>query len=143
MKKPRKSVGKKKSGTNAEEPAFGSDVDEHFVTYSTDVISEVTDVRFYEDTVKKIRMGHREVPVGYPSINAAIVEGLTNPTHIESRKPGHYLFVDSTSTNQSGDAMRMPLKVIEGTSARLQSVYFASTSEDGSNVIWRSSNGKK
>jgi hypothetical protein len=114
--------------------------DRNYKLIKTTIIPAVTEVRFYTDTVEKIKEGHPEVPIELPSIMDAAEKAIVAPTHIETSYGNSYVYVDAESTNVSGDPLRVPVKMVTGSSARVKSVYFAST-ESEHNVIWRRSDG--
>ena len=107
-----------------------------FKVILTTVIPEVTEVRFYQETVEHVRAEHPEVALELPSVAAATEAALVNPTHVEQSYNRSFVFVGAGSTNASGDPLRIPVRVVEGTSARVKTVYFATT-QTGDNVIWR------
>lgn len=109
----------------------------------TTVISNVTEVHIYPETIQKIKEGHPEVPVELPSVEAAIENAIVNPTHVEKSYNRSYVFVDASSTNWSGDPLRVPVKVVgdeESTSSRLKSAYFA-LADVTDLVIWQKEDG--
>lgn len=103
---------------------------------ATTAIPDVTSVRFYEDTKEHVRTNHPEVPIDLPSIDTGVTNAVTTPTHVERSYGNSYVYVDARSTNSTGDPLRVPVKVVAGTSARVKSVYFAST-PGGADVVWR------
>ncbi|HEX4196710.1 MAG TPA: hypothetical protein VHZ26_04645 [Caulobacteraceae bacterium] len=104
------------------------------------LIPQVTMVRIYAETLDHVREHHGlemgQIAPNLPSLTAAVVSAITNPTHIENPRPGSYVFVDAESTNAAGDAIRAPTKIISGTSALLKTFYFASTTGER-NIVWR------
>jgi hypothetical protein len=107
-----------------------------FKLITTNVLGTLTEVRIYSETVAHIQEEHPEVPILLPSIETAVTKTLQNPTHIEGSYGNSVVFVDSETTNSSGDPLRVPVKIINGTSGRLRTVYFA-TPSGPKNVIWR------
>lgn len=107
-----------------------------YIVIRTGVLSNITDVRFYEETKDHIEKEHPEVPVYLPSISYAIASTIAYPTHVEESYSGSYVYVDDETTNASGDPLRVPVKLVEGTSARVRTAYFATT-EGISNIVWR------
>lgn len=105
--------------------------------FRTSILSNLREVRLYDDTLDHIRDHHPEVPIELPSVTEAVGRAVEMPTHVESSGERHFVFVDSKSTNASGDPLRVPVKLVEGTSGRIQTVYFAQT-VTSRNVIWRS-----
>jgi hypothetical protein len=102
----------------------------------TNILPAVQEVRFYPETENHIREHHPEVPIELPSIQQAVELAIQRPTHVEVSYGNSYVFVDSGSTNKSGDPLRVPIKMIDSTvSGRVKSAYFAS-SEGDRQVIW-------
>jgi len=108
----------------------------------TTVISEVQMVAIYPETIDHIIRNHPEIGrnAGLPSLLHAIETTLTNPSLVEKSYNNSFVFVDQNSTNASGEPLRVPVKVVEGTSARLKSAYFAST-QGSREVIWTRTDG--
>lgn len=99
-----------------------------YVVIKTTILDDVTEVRLYDETVFHIRNHHPDVAVSI--VPSAVETAITNPTHVEASYRNSYVFVDSQTTNQSGDPLRVAVKKIEGTSALVKTAYFASTDED-------------
>jgi hypothetical protein len=103
---------------------------------TTSVVPALTEVRFYDETVEKIRLGHPEVPIALPSMHEAIAKAVKDPTQVEQSRLDAFVFVDATTTNASGDPLKVPVKVVEDTSGRVSTAYFGSTTAIR-NVIYR------
>jgi hypothetical protein len=101
----------------------------------TRVIPAITSARLYEETIAHIRLRHPDFPIELPSLTAAIERAVANPTHVEKSYEDSYVFVDSNTVNRAGDPLRVPVKVVAGTSGRVKSAYFASVERPGS-IIW-------
>jgi hypothetical protein len=112
-------------------------MNDEFTLIKTAVFSGVTEVRFYDETIAHIQE-HEEIPILLPSLFGSIERVIANPTHVETSYGNSYVFVDTETTNASGDPLRIPVKIIEGTSGRLRSVYFASAG-GVPNIVWRRS----
>ena len=69
-----------------------------------------------------------------------IFETASNPTSVFQRSASTFVYSDDKTTNHSGDPLLVPVKVVQGTSGRVRTFYFAST-ENFATVIWRKSNG--
>jgi hypothetical protein len=105
--------------------------------FSTSVYPGVTEVRLYEETAEHVKKDHPEVPLELPCMTAAVERGIASPALIEASYGNSVVFVDTDTTNASGDALRIPVKIIEGTtSGRIKSIYFASTSTQRP-ILWR------
>lgn len=109
-----------------------------YKTIATNVIPEITEARLYDDTVEKVKRDHREIPAELPSIQVAVTSAVTNPSRVERGRGRSYVYVDEESTNASGDPLRVPVKPVAGTSGRVQSFYFASTTGERDIVYRRS-----
>jgi hypothetical protein len=101
----------------------------------THVFPAVAEVRIYQDTIEHIRKNHPEIPVELPSFQQAIENALIQPSWIESSRPNTDVFVDRRSANKSGDPLRVPVKIVSGTSGRLLTAFFASS--PGQSVLLR------
>ena len=110
----------------------------------TPVIPQVTKVRIYDETIQHVMDNHPEIGrhAELPVVRAAVENTLTSPTHVEESYNNSFVFVDHNSTNAAGDPLRVPVRVVEDTEARMKSFYFASTDKPR-NVIWRSGDGEK
>ena len=109
-----------------------------FTLIRTAIIRNVTEVRFYDDTIKKIRLAHPEVPIELPSILSAVARAIMYPSRVEQSHSNTYVYVDVNSTNSSGQPLRVPVRLVSGTSGRVTSVYFA-RGPAASFIIWRKS----
>lgn len=108
----------------------------------TTVINEVQMVAIYPETIHHIIRNHPEIGrnAELPSILHAIETTLTNPSRVERSYNNSFVFVDQNSTNASGEPLRVPVKLVVGTSARMKSAYFAST-QGSRDVIWTRTDG--
>lgn len=101
-----------------------------FKKISTDVIDGLVEVRFYDETIAHIKEGHPEIPIELPCVTSAVEKAIVNPTVVEESYDNSFVFVDEETTNKSGDPLRVPVKVIEGTnSGRVKTAYFATSDE--------------
>ncbi len=107
-----------------------------FIIIKTDTISSVTEVHLYDETLDHIKEEHPEIPVGLPCVTGAIASAISDPTHVETSYSNSYVYVDGNTTNATGDPLRVPVKVVGETSARVRTAYFAS-SESSEKIIWR------
>ena len=115
-------------------------MDSDFTRFATSVIPDIAEVRLYDETIEKVRFGHPEIPARLPSLVAAVMKAVTNPSHVERIDDVNYVFVDMGTTNASGDPLRVPVKRIDGLSARVKSFYFASGGR-AARIIWRGTDG--
>jgi hypothetical protein len=107
-----------------------------FTLIKTAVFAGVTDVRFYDETLGHIREHHPEVPILLPAIYASVSQCIVNPTYIEASYKNSFVFVDAESTDASGGPLRIPVRIVEGTSGRVTSAYFAHVT-GSPNIVWR------
>ncbi len=105
----------------------------------TNVIPAITEVLLYEETIEHVMQNHPEFML-LPSIIQAVEKTVVNPTSVFQRSASTFVYSDDNTTNHSGDPLLVPVKVVQGTSGRVRTFYFAST-ENFANVIWRKSNG--
>lgn len=108
-----------------------SDKDD-FKVIATTATPVVTSVRFYAETIEKVKIGHPEIGMaaGMPSIETAVASAITTPSRVEQKREKSVVFVDEKSTNSAGDPLRVPVRIVEGTSGRVATFFFASTEED-------------
>jgi hypothetical protein len=110
-----------------------------YMTLETNIIPQVTHVRVYQDELlEHVAERHPEIPLLLvPSFVAAVETAITNPTHVESSLvPNKYVFVDARTANASGDPLRVPVKLVDGTSARTSTLFFASPNYE-TRIIWK------
>jgi hypothetical protein len=109
-----------------------------FKLIRTVVFAGVSEVRFYDETLDHVKKQHPEIPIDLPSIYEAVEQAVIAPTHIEAGHSNSVIFVDANTTNAFGDPLRVPIKIVAGTSGRIKTLYFAST-EDVRRILWRKS----
>src|ERR1700751_490928 len=107
-----------------------------FRVITTGIIAEITHVRLYDETIVHILEEHPEVPFSLPCLITAISDTITLPTHVEKSYGLSYVFVDAETTNAAGDPLRVPVKLVEGTTGRVRTAYFAAK-EGLPEIIWR------
>lgn len=102
----------------------GTKDDDPFIQTASTIIPQVGSVRLYESTWDKVRNGHPDVAPFGPQ---AIIDAVTNPTSVhESSTHPHssYIFV-SDATMLGDHPMVVPVRIVEGTSARVTTAYFS------------------
>ena len=111
---------------------------DQYTLIKTVVFAGVTDVRFYPQVLDHIREEHPDVPILLPSLLEALSRTIANPTHVEisASNASSFVFVDSETTNWSGNAFRIPIRMVEGTSGRITTAFFADTIGTR-NIVWR------
>lgn len=97
----------------------------------------IREVRLYKETLAHVSQQHPEVPVELPALAMAVERAIQNPTHIEQSYATSYVFVDADTTNQSGDPLRIPVKIIDGASGRVRTAYFATSRVGQNRIVWR------
>jgi hypothetical protein len=107
-----------------------------FKLIRTVVFAGVKEVRFYDETLDHVKKQHPEIPIELPSIYEAVEQAVIDPTHIEAGHSNSVIFVDANTTSAFEDPLRVPIKIAEGTSGRIKTLYFAST-EDVRKILWR------
>ena len=107
-----------------------------FIAVESAIIPEIREIRLYAETVDHVRKHHPEIPASFPTLEFAVLETLRNPTHVEKSYQSSYVFVNTHSMNRSGDPLRVPIKIVAGTSARVKSFYFATPITEPT-IIWR------
>jgi hypothetical protein len=107
-----------------------------FKVIKTGILSQLTEVRFYDETVDHVKAEHPEIPIELPCVSTAVENAIVNPTHVESSYSNSYIYVDGGTTNASGDPLRVPVKGVSGNSGRVKTVYFASGNTTP-NIIWK------
>ena len=116
------------------------DTEEAFRLIETTVIPEVTEVRFYDETIPHLAE-HKELEHLIPSLETAIDDTISNPTEVYESNPPHVRsFKYKSDRHLHGESsLVVAVKIVEGTSALLKTAYF--TSEVTGEVVWRQSDG--
>lgn len=109
------------------EPSDDTDNDYRVIT--TTAIPQVSEVRLYEETWPHIVEEHPEFASRLPSLEHAIIDTVANPTEVyRSRTDPERVFVFRSSNNVKGPhAMAVPVRVVDGTSARISTAMFRGT----------------
>ena len=120
-------------------PSASNSVDAIYAVFQTTVIPEVTLVRLYAETVGHATEGHADAVGVMPGIiqAVAIERAIADPSHVEKSYGNSYVYVDATTMNASGEPLRVPVKVIEGTSAMVKTYFFATKSGNVTKVYER------
>jgi hypothetical protein len=64
----------------------------------------------YDKTVDHILTEHPEMRFDLPSLLAAVGRTVWSPTHVEASYRNSCVFMDSRTTNRSGDPLRVQVK---------------------------------
>ncbi|MBS9720050.1 hypothetical protein JYU29_05025 [Tianweitania sp. BSSL-BM11] len=109
---------------------------EGYCEITTSADPRITKVRLYEETVAHVKEQHAanfppQFPADFPSIVEAVGNAIREPSRIEPSYKNSVVYVDENSTNRRGHPLRVPVKIIEGTSSGLiKTFFFASTEDD-------------
>lgn len=76
---------------------------------STSVLQALTEVRIYDETIKHVEEEH-QIPVRLPCIQTAVENAIIDPTQIERSYGNSFVYMDTATTNASGDPLRIPVK---------------------------------
>lgn len=98
-----------------------------YIKIKTTAVPAVTEVLLYDETIAKVKVGHPEVPAELPSIQGAVAQAVVNPTRTRQVRDRSVVYIDDATTNAGGDPLIVPVRIVEGTSARVTSFYFASS----------------
>ena len=104
--------------------------------FSTSILPILNEVRLYDETIEHVWREHPEIPSEFLGIVDAVGTAVSNPTHVEQSHGNSVIFVDTMTTNRSGDPLRVPVKRVSGKSGRVRTFYFASPNTAGK-IIWR------
>jgi len=109
-------------------------------TFRSGILDVLKEVRFYDETIAHIEGNHPEVPINLPSLQLAVENAVSQPTHVEESYGNSVVFIDASSTNASGDPLRVPVKIVTEGTGRVKTVLFASSTASRK-VLWRRSDG--
>jgi hypothetical protein len=117
--------------------------DDSFVIVETNVVALVTHVHIYTSTIQHVVNDHLEIGrnAELPAIQGAVAKTLTAPTYVATSYNRSLVFVDEGSTNASGQPLRVAVRIVSETSARMKTFFFADGSAD--NVIYRKEDGNE
>lgn len=110
-------------------------MDDDYEEIETGVIPQVTVVRFYEETWQGLQEKHPEFASTEQRVD--IKNAIMFPTEVyDSRTaPGlSFVFVDHKSTHL-GNALVVPVRIVESTSARVQTAYYRGSPYAGT-LLW-------
>lgn len=98
-----------------------------YIKIETSAVEVVTEVLLYDETIAKVAIGHPEVPYHLPSMAEAVTKAIKQPTRVNRNRPKSVVYIDDATTNAGGNPLVVPCRIVEGTSARVASFYFASS----------------
>ena len=103
------------------------DGDNGFRIIKTTAIPNITEVRYYDETIEHIREQHAEFSSYLPSLDHAICDAIVNPTHVyqasTSPQSSGFRYV-SSSTTYEDNLLVVIVKPIETTSGLIKTAYF-------------------
>lgn len=111
-----------------------------YVVVETTAIAQIAQVRVYDETLPHLGEGHPELSHVIPSLEHAIHDTISQPSEVYESNPPHVASYKYRSENHSygNNHMVVAVKVVEGTSALLKTVYFSS--EVKGTLVWRQQN---
>jgi hypothetical protein len=104
---------------------------------NSSVLPNLQEILLYDEQYNHIIKSHPEflLPTLYGSIDLAVSVSTTS-VHSSRTNAKSVVFVDSDTTNYSGDPLRVPVKSIGSNTGIITSAYFASSKSHGIE-IWR------
>ena len=103
------------------------DGDNGFRIIKTTAIPNITEVRYYDETIEHIREQHAEFSSYFPSLDHAICDAIENPTHVyqasTSPQSSGFRYVSSSSTYED-NLLVVIVKPIATTSGLIKTAYF-------------------
>jgi hypothetical protein len=95
---------------------------------TTAAISHITQVYCYDETLRHISEEHLEFREFIPSLEHAVHDAITNPTHVVESNPtihaGGFKYCSERHTSGGSKHLVVAVKAVEGTSALLKTAYF-------------------
>lgn len=114
-------------GTNSRRASANGEGDDSFRVIKTTAIPNITEVRYYDETIEHIRKQHAEFSSYFPSLDHAICDAIQNPTHVyqanTSPQSSGFRYV-SSSTTYDGNSLVVIVKPIATTSGLVKTAYF-------------------
>ncbi len=114
-------------GPTARDAKENVDRQTSFRVIKTTAIPNITEVRYYDETIEHIREQHAEFSSYFPSLDHAICDAIENPTHVyqarTSPQSSGFRYV-SASTTYSGNSLVVIVKPIATTSGLVKTAYF-------------------
>ena len=114
-------------GRNARNASTNGEAQNSFRIIKTTAIPNITEVRYYDETIEHIREQHAEFSSYFPSLDHAICDAIENPTHVyqasTSPQSSGFRYVSSSST-YGENSLVVIVKPIETTSGLIKTAYF-------------------
>jgi hypothetical protein len=97
----------------------------------------LTEVRLYDETMEHIAEQHPEFRLRLPSQRAGLVVGMTNPSrlHASTTDPQRSVVLVSGAFTYFGDALHVPIRMVQPTSGRVVTAYFSGGTYPGK-LLW-------
>ena len=97
----------------------------------------LTVVRLYASTLQHIAEQHAEFALQLPSLRKGLEIAIANPTWIResTTDPGGSVVIASEALSYFGDPVRIPVRIVAGTSGRVVTAYFDGTAYSG-RLLW-------
>lgn len=115
-------------GGNGDDGDRAGDNQDNFRIITTTAIPDITEVRYYDETIDHIREQHTELKNYFPSLDHAICDAIENPTHVyqtnTSPQSSGFRYTSTRSTYE-GNPLIVIVKPIETTSGIVKTAYFA------------------
>jgi hypothetical protein len=115
-------------GPNVGDDSIVGDNQDSFRIIKTTAIPDITEVRYYDETIDHIREQHTELTNYFPSFDHAICDAIENPTHVyktnTSPQSSGFRYTSTRSTYE-GNPLVVIVKPIETTSGVVKTAYFA------------------
>jgi hypothetical protein len=115
--------------------------DDPFIIIPTTAISQVGEVRLYEQQLKVLLEKHPELALPFQTPRESISNTVAQPTHVyeSATNPGGSFIYISTRNTYENNPLVVPIKVIDGTSGRVQTAYYSERTGGGA-LLWSDSN---
>jgi hypothetical protein len=99
-------------------------------------LPSLTEVRLYAETLDHIAE-HPEFRLQLPSQRTGLEIAIANPSaiHDSTTAPGKSVALVSDAFTYLGDPVHVPVRIVEGTSGRVQTAYFSSSAPPGT-LLW-------
>jgi hypothetical protein len=108
-----------------------------FVTIVTNIVAEVRQVRLYESTWNHIVEQHPEFRSRMEALEHAVYDTIRNPTVVQrsTTSPDTGIVFSSSNNLKDGRVMVVPVKLVDGVSARVATAGFRKAVRG--DVIWK------
>lgn len=110
---------------------------EGFVTYSTQVVEDLSSVRLYSETVGHILEQHEEFHYEFPSLMEQLEIAIVEPhvVHMSKHRSGTSIVFCREDAGPAGTRLYVPVKKVQAGAGRIATAYFSD--EYDAPVIYR------